>query len=95
MSANTEIAVSWNYHFAFPILPPNLFNGRFLVEESEVDSELITDDDDSDSSAEEVSSSDQGRIITLLKSWKTFIVHLDFPSNQQKYIASKDLLNSF
>ena len=39
-----------------------------LVEESEVDSELITDDDDSDSSAEEVSSSDQGWIITLLKS---------------------------
>ena len=38
-----------------------------LVEESEVDSELITDDDDSDSSAEEVSSSDQGWIITLLK----------------------------
>ncbi len=39
-----------------------------LVEASEVDSELITDDDDSDSSAEEVSSSDQGWIITLLKS---------------------------
>ena len=37
------------------------------VEESEVDSELITDDDDSDSSAEEVSSSDQGWIITMVK----------------------------
>ena len=36
------------------------------VEESEVDSELITDDDDSDSSAEEVSSSDQGWIITMV-----------------------------
>ena len=36
------------------------------VEESEVDSELITDDDDSDSSAEEVSSSDQGWI-TIVK----------------------------
>ena len=37
------------------------------VEESEVDSELITDDDDSDFSAEEVSSSDQGWIITMVK----------------------------
>ena len=37
------------------------------VKESEVDSELITDDDDSDSSAEEVSSSDQGWIITIVK----------------------------
>ena len=37
------------------------------VEESEVDSGLITDDDDSDSSAEEVSSSDQGWIITIVK----------------------------
>ena len=42
------------------------------VEESEVDSELITDDDDSDSSAEEVSSSDQGWIITMVKPWKFF-----------------------
>ena len=42
------------------------------VEESEVDSELITDDDDSDSSAEEVSSSDQGWKKKMDKPWNFF-----------------------